>query len=266
MRVKRDRAKKEIDRLRRELERHDHLYYVLNQPVISDQEYDRLYQHLVELEKAFPDYVTPDSPTKRVGGKPLKGFKAIEHKIRMLSLDNTYSEQEVRDFDARVRKILQRPVDYETTLKIDGVAVSLTYVDGRFVRGSTRGDGIQGDDITQNLKTIRSIPLKMLTDERVLQLQTIEVRGEVYMPKESFLALNREREKAGELLFANPRNAAAGTLKLLDPQAVVGRGLNIFIHTVPTSPGKDYPSHHATLLSLRDAGFRVVPHIRLCRN
>lgn len=255
-------AKKEIARLRREIARHDRLYYVRNEPEISDREYDLLYQRLVALENEFPEYVTPDSPTRRVGGEPLKEFRTVEHRIRMLSLDNTYSEQEVRDFDERIRKTLGAPVIYETTLKVDGVAVSLAYEDGRLARGATRGDGVRGDDITQNLRTIRSIPLVIATDDR--GLRDIEVRGEVYLPKRMFADLNREREKTGEPLFANPRNAAAGTLKLLDPRAVAGRGLDIFIHTVPRSPGKVHPSHHATLQKLRDAGFRTVEHARLC--
>ncbi|MDH4211423.1 MAG: NAD-dependent DNA ligase LigA [candidate division WOR-3 bacterium] len=257
-------AKKRIERLRRELDYHDYRYYVLNQPEISDIEYDRLYKELEELERAHPEYVTPDSPTQRVGGEPLREFKTVEHRIKMLSLDNTYSEQEVRDFDKRIRKIVETPVKYETTLKIDGVAVTLNYQHGNFVRGATRGDGVYGDEITQNLRTIRSVPLHLLTE--AADLQDIEVRGEVYLPKASFKALNREREKSGEPLFANPRNAAAGTLKLQDPRAVADRGLDIFIHTVPVSPGANYRSHYAVLRLLHEAGFKVIPHVELCRS
>ncbi len=262
--MKSESVRKKIDQLRKKIDYHNYRYYVLNQPEISDFDYDRLYKELEDLERKHPEYVTPVSPTQRIGGEPLRQFKTIEHKIKMLSLDNTYSEQEVRDFDVRIRKVVQTPVSYETTLKIDGVAVTLSYRRGVFVTGATRGDGMYGDDITQNLKTIKSVPLKLFVEEKALQ--NIEVRGEVYLPKESFLALNREREKNGEPLFANPRNAAAGTLKLLDSRAVADRGLDIFIHTLPRSPGKEYSSHYAALKRLREAGFKIIPHIKLCRN
>jgi len=255
-------AKKKIELLRRQIDHHNYCYYVLNQPEISDYEYDRLYRELQELEQKYPRYVTPDSPTQRVGGEPLSEFEAVKHKIKMLSLDNTYSEQEVRDFDNRIRRIVKKPFKYETTLKVDGVAVTLKYDGGRFIQGATRGDGLYGDDITQNLKTIRSVPLHLLSEEA--SIQDIEVRGEVYLSKTSFLALNREREKSGEPLFANPRNAAAGTLKLQDPRIVASRGLDIFIHTVPVSPGSNYRSHYEVLKLLHGAGFKIIPHIALC--
>jgi len=260
--MKRQRVKKEIERLREEIEHHNYQYYVLNQPEISDYDYDKLYKRLQELERQYPEYITPDSPTQRVGGEPLKEFRTVEHRVKMLSLDNTYSEEEIRDFDRRVRKALTEPVSYEATLKIDGVAVTLTYRDGRFVLGATRGDGVRGDDITQNLRTINSIPLKVMTKDRALR--HIEVRGEVYLPKKSFQKLNRTREKAGEPLFANPRNAAAGTLKLLDSREVAKRNLDIFIHTVPFAPSPEFKSHYDTLIRLSKAGFRVIPDIRLC--
>jgi DNA ligase (NAD+) len=260
--VETKRAEKEILRLRKAIEHHNYLYYVLNQPEISDREYDMLYKKLEELEKQFPALITPDSPTRRVGGEPLKEFRTVEHTIKMLSLDNTYSEDEVKDFDRRVRKVVRSPFKYEATLKIDGVAVTLSYQEGSFVLGATRGDGVFGDDITQNLKTIKSIPLKVLTNDRAMQ--NIEVRGEVYLPKKALHKLNRARERSGEPLFANPRNAAAGTLKLLDAREVATRGLDIFIHTVPQAPGSQYSSHYDTLLALKKAGFRVIPHIKLC--
>lgn len=255
-------AEREIGRLRKQIDYHNYRYYVLDQPTISDYEYDQLYKRLEKLERQFPAFITPDSPTQRVGGAPLREFTSVKHRFKMLSLDNTYSEEEVMDFDKRVRKTIRKQLKYETTLKIDGVAVTLTYKGGRFVRGATRGDGVRGDDITQNLKTIKSIPLKMLKIPEALQ--DIEVRGEVYLSKESFHELNRERERAGELLFANPRNAAAGTLKLLDSRKAAKRGLDIFIHTVPRKPGPQYKSHYATLLALRDAGFKIIPYIKLC--
>jgi DNA ligase (NAD+) len=260
--VKEKQAEREIGRLRRELDYHNYRYYVLDQPTISDYEYDQLYKKLEKLECQFPAFVTPDSPTQRVGGEPLKEFASVKHKVKMLSLDNTYSEEEVMDFDQRVRKLIGKTIKYETTLKIDGVGVTLTYKGGQFVRGATRGDGVYGDDITQNLKTIRSIPLKMLKVGDTLQ--DIEVRGEVYLPKKSFQELNREREKTGEPLFANPRNAAAGALKLLDSREVAKRGLDIFIHTVPRIPDPQYKSHFQTLLALSSEGFKIVPHIKLC--
>ncbi|MEO0162168.1 MAG: NAD-dependent DNA ligase LigA [candidate division WOR-3 bacterium] len=262
--MKLEEAKKEIEKLRKEINYHNYRYYVLNQPVISDYEYDQLYKRLVELEKKFPELITPDSPTQRVGGEPLKEFKTVEHKIKMLSLDNTYSEEELLEFDRRVKKGLGRTVKYEVTLKIDGVAVTLHYKDGKFVLGATRGDGIHGDDITQNIKTIKSVPLELLTDDP--ELKNIEVRGEVYLSKKNFEKINKEREEKGEPIFANPRNAAAGTLKLLDPKEVARRNLDLFIHTIPVQPGPHHTSHFETLKKLGTAGFKVVPHIELCND
>jgi DNA ligase (NAD+) len=257
-----EQAKKQIERLRKEIDHHNYHYYVLNNPIISDFEYDQLYKKLQSLEEQFPRLVTPESPTQRIGGAPVKEFKTVEHTIKMLSLDNTYSEDEVREFDKRVKKSLDRPVTYEVTLKVDGVAVTLHYREGKFVLGATRGDGIHGDDITQNLRTIKSIPLRLMTDDK--ELMNIEVRGEVFLPKKSFEKLNREREKKGEPVFANPRNAAAGTLKLLDSKEVARRGLDIFIHTVPLVPGPHYQSHYETLNTLSECGFKIIPHIKLC--
>ncbi|MGB9721521.1 MAG: NAD-dependent DNA ligase LigA [bacterium] len=255
-------ARKEIEKLRKEINFHNYRYYVLNQPVITDYEYDQLYKRLVELEDRFPELITPDSPTQRIGGKPLKEFKTVEHKIKMLSLDNTYSEEELLEFDKRVRKGLGRNVKYEVTLKVDGVAVSLQYKEGRLVLGATRGDGIHGDDITQNIKTIKSVPLQLLTEDR--ELKNIEVRGEVYLSKKNFEKMNKEREEQGESTFANPRNATAGTIKLLDSKEVARRNLDLFIHTIPAQPGPHHPSHYETLKKLGEAGFKVIPHIELC--
>lgn len=255
-------AKKEIARLRKEINYHNYQYYVLNQPVVTDYEYDKLYKRLEELERQFPQFITPDSPTQRIGGEPLKEFKTIEHRIKMLSLDNTYSEDAVREFDKRVKKSLNRKVTYDVTLKVDGVAVALHYKKGKFILGATRGDGVHGDDITQNLKTIKAIPLIILSDDK--ELMDIEARGEVFLSKKSFDKLNREREKTGASIFANPRNAAAGTLKLLDPKEVAKRGLDIFIHTVPRQPGVNYLSHFQTLKRLGESGFKIIPNRRLC--
>jgi DNA ligase (NAD+) len=260
--VKRPQARKEIKQLRKELNYHNYRYYVLNDPVISDQEYDRLYKKLQDLEAGFPEYITDDSPTQRVGGEPLKGFKPVEHTIKMLSLDNTYNRDEVMEFDTRVRKSLKKNVEYELTLKIDGVAVTLTYSNGVFQQGATRGDGQRGDDITPNLKAIRSIPLRMLTEDQ--ELMDIEVRGEVFLPKKAFTELNKVRGEQGLPEFANPRNAAAGTLKLLDTAEVGRRGLDIFIHTIPVQPGPHYPSHYHVLQQLHECGFKIIPHQALC--
>lgn len=250
-------AKKEIERLRKEIRYHDYRYYVLNDPVISDYEYDMLYKRLVELEKKFPHLITPDSPTQRVGGEPLKEFKSVIHEIPMLSLDNTYSYDELKEFDKRIRKTIPK-INYICELKVDGVAVSLLYRDGKFVRGATRGDGHKGDEITLNLKTIKTLPLNLLTDDP--DFLNIEVRGEVFLTKKQFLELNKEREEKGEPLFANPRNACAGSLKLLDPKEVAKRNLDIFIHTIPKPPSEKYDSDYQVLNKLKECGFKIIPH------
>lgn len=256
-------AKKIITRLRKDINFHNYRYYVLNKPLISDFEYDKLYENLKKLEEKFPDLVTPDSPTQRIGGEPLERFKTITHEVKMLSLDNTYSQDEVTDFHARITRQLGHAIPYEVTLKVDGVAVSLHYMKGKFILGATRGDGVRGDDITQNLKTIMTVPLEILTSDK--QLMDIEVRGEVFLSKKAFQELNEKRMEENAATFANPRNAAAGTLKLLDAREVARRGLDIFIHTVPRQPGSRFPSHSETLHRLSECGFNVIPHMQLCR-
>ena len=260
--MKKSQARKAIERLRKDINKHNYYYHVLGEPRIDDYVFDKLYEKLKALEARFPDLVTPDSPTQRIGGEPLKGFRTVEHRTKMLSLDNTYSHEEVKEFDRRVRKQLGTQVAYEITLKVDGVAVTMHYTDGAFTLGATRGDGLQGDDITQNLRTINSIPLRLMTDEQ--ELLNIEVRGEVFLPKKSFTVLNREREDTGAPSFANPRNAAAGTLKLLDAREVARRGLDMFVHTVPGQPGPSYLSHYETLLKLGTSGFKIIPFIKRC--
>ncbi len=250
-----EKAKKEIERLRREIEEHNYRYYVLAQPIISDYEFDLLLKRLEELEKQFPEFITPDSPTQRVGGEPLKEFKTVTHEIPMLSLDNTYNYDELREFDERVKKVVPKPV-YLVQQKIDGVAVALRYENFRLVLGATRGDGLHGDDITQNLKTINSVPLRLRKE--VKGFERFEVRGEVYLPRQEFVRLNEEREEEGEPVFANPRNAAAGTLKLLDPREVKKRKLDCFIHTVPKPP-KGYERDSDTIAVLKELGFKVTP-------
>lgn len=254
-------VKKNIQKLRDELNYHNYKYYVENNPVISDYEYDMLLKKLEALESQFPDLITPDSPTQRVGGEPLKGFKTVEHKIPMLSLDNAYSYDELRDFDERVKKNIDSAFEYMCEPKIDGVSIALIYEKGVFVRGATRGDGIKGDDVTANLKTIRSIPLRLQGSN----LQDIEVRGEVYFPISTFKKFNKEQEKKGEQAFANPRNAAAGSLRQLDPRIVADRPLDTFLYYIASST-KELITHEQSLGFLREAGFRVNPLIQKLKN
>lgn len=255
-------AARRIEELRKILREHDYRYYVLAQPTISDAQYDRLMQELLELEHARPDLATPDSPTQRVGGEPTKEFPTVTHAVPMLSLSNTYNEDEVRDFDRRVRSLLGKErFRYVGELKIDGVAVSLLYKGGLFVRGATRGDGSRGDDVTQNLKTIRSIPLRPVSKKR--DLEDFEVRGEIFMTRDDFERMNKEREAAGEKLFVNPRNSAAGTLKLQDPKIVAARPLNFSAYYLRTDQ-YELTNHYENLNLLRDLGFPAGQHSRVC--
>ncbi len=257
--MNREQAKQEIEKLRKEIEEHNYRYYVLAQPIISDYEFDQLMKRLEELERQFPEFITPDSPTQRVGGEPLKEFATVTHEIPMLSLDNTYNYGELREFDERVRKVVPKPV-YLVQQKIDGVAVALRYDNSRLVLGATRGDGVHGDDITQNLRTINTIPLRLRRE--IKGFERFEVRGEVYMLRQDFVRLNEEREEEGEQVFANPRNATAGTLKLLDPREVKRRKLDCFIHTVPKPP-PGYERDSATIAVLKELGFRITPPAEL---
>jgi len=243
--------------LRRQIARHDKLYYGEAQPEITDREYDTLLRELVDLEAAHPDLSTPDSPTRRVAGKPLGGFQQVRHRVPMQSLDNTYSLEEANEFMARVERLLPGiPLVWTIEPKVDGVALSLTYRGGLLELAATRGDGATGDDVTQNIRTIRSIPLKL--EGKVPEL--IEIRGEVYLPKKKFSALNTEREKKGEALFANPRNAAAGTLKLLDSSVVARRGLSAVFYGLGAVEGGKAPQTQAELLRwLKIIGLPVVP-------
>jgi DNA ligase (NAD+) len=259
-------AAQRIETLRREIRRHDYLYFVLSTPEISDGQYDGLMRELRQLEAQHPDLVTPDSPSQRVGERPLEGFAHVRHAVPMLSIDNTYSPEELREFDARVRKGLAgEPYTYVVDPKIDGVAVSLRYVDGLFVQGATRGDGETGDDVTQNLRAIRSVPLRLLGQDwpRVL-----EVRGEVYWPRPAFNETNRQRTEAGESPFANPRNATAGTLKQLDSRIVATRGLAFLAHGVgeidPLPP--NVATHSELFARLRDWGIPTSPYARQCQD
>ena len=250
-----------LEKLRAQIRRHDYLYYVLSRPEISDREYDELFAELKRLEQEHPERVTPDSPTQRVSGQPLDGFATVRHAVPMLSVDNTYNADELKAFDERIRKQLgDAPYDYVVELKIDGLAVSLRYEDGLLVAGATRGDGEVGDDVTANIRTIRAIPLSLLDGDSVPGL--LEVRGEVYMPNSSFTELNRIRAEAGEAAFANPRNAAAGSLKLLDARITATRNLSFFAYATGAVSRPLAPDHYQTLERLKQLGLPVNPNIR----
>jgi len=251
---------KRILELRRLIRHHEERYYVHDDPEIADAEFDALMRELRALEEAHPDLVTPDSPTGRVGGRPVEGFAEVEHRIPMLSLDNAYSEEELRAFDERVRKALsgdgQAPnaVEYVAELKVDGLSMALTYEDGALVRGATRGDGERGEDVTSNVRTIRAVPLSLKDAPR----GTVEIRGEVYFPRAAFDRVNREREEAGEPLFANPRNAAAGAMRNLDPRLVARRGLGFWAYQAVGDLG--LTTHAEMLARLSAWGLPVEPH------
>ncbi|MFH2033813.1 MAG: NAD-dependent DNA ligase LigA [Candidatus Margulisiibacteriota bacterium] len=248
-------AKKKIEGLREKIRHHDYLYYVKDQPEISDAEFDKLFRQLQDLEKQHPDLVTDDSPTQRVGGEPLKEFKTVVHKKPLQSLDNAMNEEELQAFDKRVREALEKDkIDYVCELKMDGLAVALQYKKGKFSVGSTRGDGVRGEDITQNLKTVKSIPL-VLNDPVGL-----EVRGEVYLPYDDFVSLNEDRMEQGEATFANPRNAAAGSLRQLDPKIAASRPLDIFLYYGQAK----LKSHYEILEYMKKLGFKTNPNTRLC--
>ena len=250
-----------IEELRRELHEHNHRYYVLNQPVIDDQTFDMLMHELQDLEARHPEMDDPNSPTQRVGSDLQKEFRQVPHKYPMLSLSNTYSEQDVRDWYESVRKGLGgEPFEVCCEMKYDGLSISLTYRDGRLVQAVTRGDGVQGDDVTQNVKTIRSIPLVLPSNGSGIPRE-FEIRGEILMPWASFERLNREREAAEEPLFANPRNAASGTLKSLDPRVVAGRGLDAYLYYLL---GDEQPAegHYENLEAARSWGFKISESIR----
>lgn len=257
-------ARSRIEELRQLIRHHDRLYYVEHAPEMSDREYDRLYAELAALETEFPQWEDPASPTRRVGGEAIPGFATVPHAVPMLSLNNTYTETEVREFDARLRRELAREnsLPYAVELKIDGVAVALRYRDGLFVQGLTRGDGLRGDDVTHNLRTIRGLPLR-LAPHRRLGAATLEVRGEVYFPRGAFAAHNRDRLAEGKDPFANPRNATAGTLKLLDPSLAARRPLAIALYQLVDARRHGLARHSEALELLRALGFPVDPHAQV---
>ncbi|SDI88900.1 NAD-dependent DNA ligase LigA [Natribacillus halophilus] len=244
-----------VEELRERLHRYNYHYHVLDDPIVPDANYDEDMRELVNLEENHPSLKSDDSPTMRIGGEVLSGFQKVRHDRPMLSLGNAFNEQDLWDFDRRVRQGLsaEEAVTYNCELKIDGLAVALTYENGRFVRGATRGDGQIGEDITTNLKTVGSIPL------RLNEPASVEVRGEVFMPERSFRRLNEEKEKRGEALFANPRNAAAGSLRQLDPKIAAGRNLDIFLYAIANDRGKGLASHHEALNYMQGLGLKVNP-------
>jgi DNA ligase (NAD+) len=251
-----------IGRLREEIRRHDYLYYVLAQPEIPDRQYDRLMEELKDLEGRHPELVSPDSPTQRVSGQPIEGFRAVAHGAAMLSIDNTYSAGEVREFDARVRRALgDRAPHYLVDPKVDGVAMSLRYDKGVLALGATRGDGVTGDDVTANVRTIRSVPLRLRGPDVP---EALEVRGEVYWPRKAFAACNAARAEQGLETFANPRNGAAGTLKQLDPRICAERGLAFVCHGFGAMPRGISNSASALMKVIAAWGIPVNPHTKLC--
>ncbi len=257
-------AAERIKNLKIEIEKHNRLYYIEAKPVISDRDYDNLYKELLELEKKFPELKTEDSPTSRVGAKPLDEFAHIRHRVPMMSLDNTYNKQELLDFNQRIQKLIgDTTYTYVVEPKIDGVAISLRYENGILVSASTRGDGKTGDDITANIKTIKTIPLKLNTEHPP---NIFEVRGEVYMPIAGFQQINKEREEAGQEPFANPRNAAAGSLKLLDPRIVAKRPLDAVLYALGETSGINITTHIELITTLRQFALRTVPFYRHCNS
>jgi len=259
-------VEKKIESLREEINKHNYHYYILAKPVISDEEFDKLLKELEKLESEHPEFITPDSPTQRVGSDLTKEFKPVEHKVPMLSLSNTYSEEELYDFDRRVKDGLSsgEKVEYVVELKIDGASVSINYVNGVLKKAATRGDGTVGEEITNNVRTIKSVPLKVQKDKSIQnKLNDFEVRGEVFMNIEDFKKLNEERIKKGEKTFANPRNSTAGTLKLQDPKEVAKRPLNTFLYSL-ISPLDQLKSQEENLLTIKKLGFKVNPHYKKC--
>ena len=258
--MERQTAEKRIEELRSLLNQYGHEYYVLDHPSVPDSEYDHLLNELIQLEEEYPDLQIPDSPTQRVGGQVLDMFRKVAHEFPMLSLGNAFNEADLRDFDRKVRQAVGDQYEYVCELKIDGLAVSLKYENGMFVQGSTRGDGETGEDITANLKTIHSIPL------RLPQPLSIEVRGEAFMPKNSFAKLNQQKEEIGEEPFANPRNAAAGSLRQLDPKIAASRKLDIYLYSIADNGGVEITSHSEGLDWLDSLGFKTNQERRKCEN
>lgn len=251
--MKKEEAEARVKELREEVEYHDHRYHVLDDPVISDSEYDALYRELESVESRFPELIESDSPTQRIAPPPSEAFRTVEHRAVMMGLENVFSQNELSSFIERVRKAVGE-VEFVCELKIDGAGIALVYEDGILVNGSTRGDGLKGEDITANLRTVKSIPLKLKGDDLP---ELLEVRGEVYMPIKTFKELNAEREERGEALFANPRNAAAGSIRQLDPKLTASRKLSVWIYEIGEIAGIRFEKHTDVLNALSNWGFRV---------
>lgn len=237
-----------------------HAYYVKDAPKVEDSEYDKVYHELVSLEQEHPELISNDSITQRVGGDILSGFSKVTHKVPMMSLNNAFNKNDLIDFENRIKKLTSMPINYMVELKIDGLAINLRYENGKFIQGATRGDGVVGEDITHNLKTVKSIPLSLAKP------LTIEVRGECYMPKKSFIELNEAREAEGDNVFANPRNAAAGSLRQLDPKVAAKRNLSTFIYTVADTTGFDFNSQNDSLIELEELGLKINNERKLCHS
>ncbi|WP_227764850.1 NAD-dependent DNA ligase LigA [Zhaonella formicivorans] len=252
-------AKQRVEKLRAELEKHNYHYYVLDSPLISDAQYDSLMRELIAIEEQYPQLLTPDSPSQRVGGKPLEVFENYRHRKPLLSLGNAFGAGDLQDFHRRVTSLVGKQVEYVVETKIDGLSIALIYENGILVRGATRGDGETGEDVTSNLKTIPAVPLRLTK-----KLPRLEVRGEAYMPKAAFARLNQEREENGEPLFANPRNAAAGSIRQLDPKITASRSLSAFIYEITYIEGQEISTHWDALQYLRELGFPVDRNHKLC--
>ncbi|MCX6281219.1 MAG: NAD-dependent DNA ligase LigA [Bacteroidetes bacterium] len=257
----REQARHRIEELSEEIRMHNYRYYVLSRALVSDYQFDLKLEELARLEKEFPEYLYPDSPTRHVGGEITREFRQVVHRYPMLSLGNTYSEQDVRDFEERIHKIIGEETEYVCELKFDGVAIGLTYVDGRLVQAVTRGDGVQGDDVTANVRTIRSIPLKLQGEGYPREF---ELRGEIILPHSSFESLNLQKEEDGEEPFANPRNAASGSLKMQDSAEVARRRLDCFLYTIQ-GPELPYVTHYESLQAARKWGFRISDYVVRCK-
>lgn len=266
--MNKNQAKQEIIKLSQELEEHNYRYYVLDNPIVSDKEYDDLFKRLSVLEEQFPDLKDSNSPTQRVGTKVAGAAQTVKHRVKMLSLDNTYSVEELADWEKRVRKGLPgEKIEYTVELKIDGISAALTYQRGQFVLGATRGDGVMGEDVTHGLRTIRTIPLHLHKKDKNQIPDLLEVRGEVYLSLADFRMINDERKKNNEELFANPRNAASGSVKLLDSRITAKRNLNCFIHSFGVMEGGGvFKSQWEFLEAAKDLGFSVNPHTRFCQS
>jgi len=259
--MNREEAKTRIEALTTELNAHNYKYYVLSEPSISDFEFDKKLEELMALEAEFPEFLSSESPSQRVGGTVTKDFPTVKHQYPMMSLGNSYSKEEMQEFMARITKALEREVEYVCELKFDGVAIGIRYVDGKMTQAVTRGDGVQGDEITANIRTVRSLPLQAKGSDYPNEF---EVRGEVYFPRDNFDRLNREREEIGEPLYANPRNTASGTLKSQDSAVVASRGLDCFLYAAMAGE-RLADTHYGSLMKLKEWGFKVSEHMRLCK-